>query len=105
MNRNTVIIRDARCLSFVRDVVQLNIKMNRLHVDHLALSVSRRSGTVNNGVSRRQIRTAGQPIVFVRALSVRIFVTISINCIHIYYSSAIVLNLHFRSDVGSVFLN
>lgn len=65
MNRNTVIVM--KYLSFIRDVVQLNIKTNRFHVDHLALSVSRRSGTVNNGVSRRQIRTAGQPIVFVRS--------------------------------------
>lgn len=85
MNRNTVIIRDVKCLSFVRDVVQLN-QSDRIDPTLTVLRYQYpASGTVNNGVSRRRIRTAGQPIVFVRALRVRVFVTMSINCIHILY--------------------
>lgn len=71
--------------SFFRDAVQLNAKANWLRADRVASRYQYPSGSVNNGVSRGRIRTAGQPIAYARAV-VRVFATMSINCIRIPYT-------------------
>lgn len=49
---------------------------------------------------------SGQPIAYVRAV-VRVFATMSINCIYVYYTPATQLNScrHFRSGVAPVLLD